>query len=369
MQTERDCVRFDEPRWWYGTDRAIAVRLLAPAGRLWGWVAERRYQSAEVYRSRLPVICIGNFTAGGTGKTPLSIAVAGLVRDLGFSPTFLTRGYGGRTAGPHWVDEGRDGAELVGDEPLLLSRAGPVMVARDRVRGALAIEGALPDVRDSGMRQPGGRVIIMDDGLQNPGLVKDLAIAVVDGRRGIGNGRVLPAGPLRAHLPRQLQRVHAIVINQPAARAGETTSTETACPPALGAFMGPILTARTVPAGNTAWLKGAPVFAYAGIGSPQRFFDLLEAQGAQLVEQRAFPDHHAFSEVEARKLLLFARDRGLGLVTTDKDLVRLSGLSGTRGDLREASRTLSITVELVQADRERLKGLVEAAISSWRAGA
>jgi tetraacyldisaccharide 4'-kinase len=189
-------VRLDEPTWWYGGGGDFRQRALVPLGRLYGWIAERRYSRHRPYRSRLPVICVGNFTAGGTGKTPLAIAIARLLIARGERPVFLTRGYGGRTAGPAWVAASPGAARLYGDEPLLLCAVAPTLVARDRRAGVIAIE--------ADRRQP--TVIVMDDGLQNGAVAKDLSLALVDGKRGVGNGEVIPAGPLRAPLDFQQHR-------------------------------------------------------------------------------------------------------------------------------------------------------------------
>ncbi|MEI9902088.1 MAG: tetraacyldisaccharide 4'-kinase, partial [Hyphomicrobium sp.] len=172
-------VRLDEPSWWYGGAEDVRQRALMPLSRLYGWIAERRYVRGTPYRSRLPVICVGNFTAGGTGKTPLSIHIARLLIARGEKPVFLTRGYGGRTSGPAWVDHTGNAVRRFGDEPMLLAAVAPTLVARDRRAGIITIE------RDR--RAPS--VVIMDDGLQNPAVAKDLSIALVDGRRASATAR------------------------------------------------------------------------------------------------------------------------------------------------------------------------------------
>lgn len=354
-------MRFDEPSWWYGAERSIAARLLRPIGMLWGRVAEHRYKTAVSYRPALPVICVGNFTAGGTGKTPVALAIAAMLKEIGRTPVFLSRGYGGRVGGPHWVDGECDAAELVGDEPLLLARAGQVMVARDRVAGARAID----------TREVRNGVIVMDDGLQNGALVKDLSLAVVDGRRGVGNGHVIPAGPLRAPLETQMAWVDAVIVNRSmatslpgAANVGEAGSSHITA--GLSQWLDgrkPVLQALTMPVGDVAWLKGAGVVAYAGIGAPGRFFDLLERLGARIVARRVFGDHHALTEPEAQSLLREAREKRAVLVTTEKDQVRLNGRQGGLAELREASRTLPIAVQFDVADREKLKSMMAAALA------
>ena len=197
----------EEPSWWYNREAALAQRLLDPVARIWAWSAVRRLRTGKPHRVGLPVVCVGNFTAGGTGKTPLALYLARALADRGERPAFLTRGYGGRLRGPHVVDTALDTAADVGDEPLLLARQALTVVARDRAKGAALIAGL------SGLAPP--TAIVMDDGLQNPGLAKDLSIAVVDARRGLGNGRVIPAGPLRAPLAAQLRIVDAIVDQSP----------------------------------------------------------------------------------------------------------------------------------------------------------
>ncbi len=240
-----------EPTWWYAPQPGWVGRLLEPAGSLWGQLAQRRFARQSAYRAAVPVICIGNFTAGGTGKTPLALEVAGMVHAMGLKPAFLSRGYGGRRRDPHWVDAARDRSADVGDEPLLLAAAHPTLVARDRAAGARAIaEGPVS-----------ADVIIMDDGLQNPGVAKDLTIAVVDGARGIGNGRVIPAGPLRAPLDFQLTLVDAVVVNRGLADnvnggAGGGTLASNFADRLRHDFEGPVLDACIAPSGATDWLSG-----------------------------------------------------------------------------------------------------------------
>lgn len=345
----------DEPAWWYRTQPTLSARMLAPVAGIWGYVAERRMVRTVPYRSTLPVVCIGNFTAGGTGKTPLTRVVAGILGELGHAPVALTRGYGGTCAGPHQVHVRRDSSAIVGDEPLLLAATLPVMISRNRAAGAGAIEAmaAPADGRS--------RVIVMDDGLQNPALAKDLTIAVVDGRRGLGNGRVMPAGPLRAPIERQLSRVDAIVVNRQG--QADPAGADAVARHLRAQFSGPVLQAATVASGNTGWLGERPVIAFAGIGAPQRFFALLSTLGATMAGQRSFPDHHAFSEIDAGKLLAEAASSGAGLVSTEKDWVRLSGRGPKCTALQAATRVLRIELALDASDRGTLVHLLRDAIA------
>lgn len=340
-----------EPGWWYAATLERPARLLAPLGALYSAITERRFRKQKPYRSRLPVICVGNLTAGGTGKTPLALLVAEYLIGKGEAPVFLTRGYGGNAAGPRWVDPAADTARIAGDEALLLARVAPALVARDRKAGALAIERG----------EKRASVIVMDDGLQNPALEKDLAIAVVDGARGLGNGQVIPAGPLRARLEFQLGLIDAIVVNGPAGATAEGRESEVQAD-FRRRFGGPVLAAEATPSGGADWLAGASVIAYAGIGNPRRFFDLLRAEGANLAVEKAFPDHHVFSERDARDLLALARAHGGMLVTTEKDLARLGGAGGEKANLRQGSRALPIRLVFSDKDSETMSGLVDGAV-------
>lgn len=337
----------EEPGWWYAPPGDPRAGLLRPLSRAYALVSERRMAKPPRYTAAVPVICIGNFTAGGTGKTPLSLKVAGIIRARGLAPGFLTRGYGARRKGPVWVEPTIDTAEDVGDEPLLLARLGPVMISPDRERGARMMEA----------RSPTLDAIIMDDGLQNPVLAKTLRIAVVDGRRGFGNGEVIPAGPLRAPLPVQLAHADAIVINHPP----DTGMTAARAPLdwLRDRFPGPVMQAEPRPAGDVSWLAGRPVLAFAGIANPQRFYGLLAALGAQVVEIRSFRDHHAFSDAEVRALLDRARRLGAQLVTTEKDHVRLVGHPGARAELAAQSKALAIALHMSERDEVRLAGLID----------
>ena len=340
----------EEPGWWYAREPTAVAGLLHPIGKLYGWVAEVRYERTKPYRARLPVVCIGNFTAGGTGKTPLVLHLCRHLIEIGQHPVALSRGYGGTLPGPYWVDASRDRAAQVGDEPLLLAAQTRTVICRDRVQGAKAIEHG-PNTAS---------VIVMDDGLQNASLAKDLSIAVIDGGRGFGNGRTIPAGPLRAPLDFQMELADAIVVNERAGSDGEMLEL------LRRQFAGPVLGARVKTAGDTAWLKCAPVVAWAGIGAPERFFALLEQAGAEVLSRHAFADHHSLSDVEATALVAAADRSDALLVTTEKDLARLAGAGGACDGLRARSRTLPIRLAFSDADAERLHDLVAAALSGRR---
>lgn len=348
-------MRLDEPAWWYDASRrSLAARLLGPLGALYGAAVERRFAAAAPYRSALPVICVGNFTAGGTGKTPLTRYLLAALAARGKRGVCLTRGYGGSLAGPVWVESARHTAHEVGDEPLLIARgavdggaegaSARVMVARDRRAGMMAIEASVA-----------ADAVVMDDGLQNPHLAKDLSIAVVDARRGFGNGRVIPAGPLRAAVPFQLGLVDCIVVMGREAGAGGSPAGEAL----KKRFPGPVLSGAVEAAGDPGWIRGARLVAFAGIANPMRFFHMLESFAPQSLACRTFPDHHPFTDAEAARLMAEAEAAGAELVTTEKDLARLAGLPGACGDLAARSRTLPIRVAFDERDRVRLDALID----------
>jgi tetraacyldisaccharide 4'-kinase len=343
----------DGPPWWYvAGPTGRMVRLLKPASRIVTALGERRWHRMEPYHASLPVICIGNFTVGGTGKTPLALHIAGLLKERGERPVFLTRGYGGRHAGPHLVDGAKDTSVDVGDEALLLARNAPTVVARARALGARFIE-----VMAS--LDGGPTVLILDDGLQNPALAKDLTIAVVDGRRGIGNGHVMPAGPLRAPLAVQMARTDAIVVNTAQSGAANNANGQVQAAEWLRQqFTGPVLDAHPEVSADVGWLIGRRWVAFAGIGNPDRFYGLLRHCGADLADTISFVDHHAFTTADAARVLATAKQIGAGLVTTEKDWVRLSG-DGALGELRTTARILPIRLQLESRDRLRLASLIE----------
>ena len=333
----------EEPSWWYARPDHSLIKYLRPLAAAYGTVVRRRLLAEPHHHAAVPVICIGNFTAGGSGKTPLARTVAGILGDLGRRPVFLTRGYGGAERGPHVVDADMDTSELVGDEALLLAKDYPTVVSRDRAAGAQLIES-----RDA------GDVIVMDDGMQNPALAKDLVIAAIDGGRGIGNGLVIPAGPLRAPLADQLALVDAIVV---------TGVDDEQVPEAIvDAFGGPVWHARTSPVGDVGWLKSRAALAYAGIGNPERFVRLLDGLGADVRTTRFFADHHPISEAEAANLLALAKADGLQLVTTEKDYVRLLPQSNARRQLKETSRVVQVRAALSVAEGEQLRALLKGVV-------
>ena len=292
-----------EPAFWHRPPSLIS-RLLMPLGALYGAVAARRMQR-QGFDAGIPVLCVGNYHTGGAGKTPAVLALTRLLRDLGETPVVLSRGYGGRLRGPVMVDPGRHAAADVGDEPLMLARTVPVAVARDRVGGvALA-------------RSQGASVILMDDGFQNPAIVKDASLVVIDGNRGLGNACVFPAGPLRAPLDRQLARTDALIV----IGDGDAAKAVAADIAARGR---PVLSAHLkADDASVASLAGKRVLAFAGIGDPARFFRTLRACGIEVVRERAFADHHPFSKGEIEALIAEAGRDALTPVTTEKDLARL----------------------------------------------
>jgi tetraacyldisaccharide 4'-kinase len=297
-----------EPAFWHRPSSLLS-QLLAPIGALYGAIVARRLMRTGL-RAGVPVICVGNYHVGGAGKTPTVLALAGTLRTLGETPVVLSRGHGGRLEGPLQVDPRHHTAADVGDEPLMTAESLPVMVSRQRAAG-LAPARAL-----------GASVIVMDDGFQNPTVAKDISLIVIDGDRALGNGRVLPAGPLRAPLAPQLARTDALVI------VGEGTAADGVAT-AVRTQGGLVLRAKLKPNENSVVeLRGRRVYAFAGIGDPQRFFRSLRACGIEVAGERVFADHHPFSQGEVAELRAAAKQGGLTLVTTEKDMARLRSTDG-----------------------------------------
>jgi tetraacyldisaccharide 4'-kinase len=333
-----------EPAFWW-REASLAADLLALPAALYGAVAAARLARPGALGGA-PVVCVGNLTVGGAGKTPLCLTLARLLAADGDAPVLLSRGYGGRHAGPLCVDPARHGAADVGDEPLLLARVAPTIVARDRRAGAAAAVAA------------GASVVVMDDGFQNPALRKDFAVLVVDGRRGIGNGRVFPAGPLRAPLAAQLARADAVVTVGPAGAATGVVAQAQAG--GIKTFHADLAADASVAAA----LAGRRVLAFAGIADPQKLFATLEAAGALVAARRSFPDHHPYTEGDARALCEAADRDDLLLVTTEKDLVRIES------DARLAAlaaRTPALPVTLTLADQSSFMCLLREKLAAARA--
>jgi tetraacyldisaccharide 4'-kinase len=273
--------------------------LLAPLG--WAYAAAGRLRRAATtpWQAPVPVLCVGNLVVGGAGKTPVAMDLAQRLLTRGERPHLLSRGYGGALASPIQVDAMRHDYRAVGDEALLLARVAPTWIARDRAAGAKAAVAA------------GATVLVLDDGFQNPSLVQDLKLVVIDGHYGFGNGHVLPAGPLREPAAAGLARADAVVVMGDG-NAGLTP------PPGP-----PLLRASLLPTSDPAAFKGARVVAFAGIGRPRKFFETLEWLGSSILARHAFADHQPYSSAMLAPILAEAERLGAQILTTEKDWVRI----------------------------------------------
>ena len=289
------------PAFW--SHRGVAAISLLPVSLLWRAGSALKQLTARPVTPPIPVICVGNLTAGGTGKTPLVGWLADRLTERGWKPAILTRGYGGSATRAVWVDPAEHDADYCGDEPLMLADGRPVMVARDRGAGARTI--AAGGAHD---------VIIMDDGMQNPTLSRTLTIGVFDGGSGVGNGWVMPAGPLRVPFANGLAELDLAVINGD----DETGLTGRIAEAA------PVFEATLRPeAGVIESLADAPLLAFAGIGRPARFFASIEAIGGQIAKKLSFADHHPYSQQDLAQIQEDAQRYGAQMITTQKDWMRL----------------------------------------------
>ncbi|GJL97460.1 MAG: tetraacyldisaccharide 4'-kinase [Hyphobacterium sp.] len=326
------------PQFWYHPPATVIDKMMSqltiPMAALYEASVARRLKKTKPVRVDAAVICVGNLTMGGTGKTPVTMALLQTLKDMGMNAKALSRGYGGSEKGPVRVDVSNHTASDVGDEPLLLARSSPVWVSTDRVDGARAA------IRNS------AQAIVMDDGHQNPHLEKDLSLVVIDAEAGWGNGRVFPAGPLRENMKAGLERADAVILMLPDENYDpdlQTMGLDRLEIPILKAWLEPL---EAPPAGS--------LVAFAGIGRPKKFFNALTQAGASLVETKSFSDHHTYSAGDLRALHATADARNAALITTEKDLVRIP--------VAQRERISVWPVRVQFSEPARIRALLESAL-------
>ncbi len=326
--------------WWNPPNRPgwQSVALIPFAAAYAHMTSRRVARQRSAPKAAVPVICVGNVNAGGTGKTPTVIALATMLSDMERTVHVVSRGYRGRLDGPVAVDPSRHTSAETGDEPLLISAFARTWVARDRAAGIAAAT------------EEGADVVVLDDGYQNPNVNPDFGIVVVDAVAGFGNGRVIPAGPLREPAETGFARAdHALIIGSPGARAEFAARWHHVLPEARSeASLEPLPTGIA--------LSGLPVFAFAGIGRPAKFFETLESLGAEIVAARALDDHQDLSPALLARMERDARDLGAHLVTTEKDAVRLAP--------EWRRKVITVPVRLKLEDPEPLRRAISACLRS-----
>ena len=326
------------PEHW--SHRGPAALALLPLTPLWWLAGALRNILATAYHAPVPVICVGNLTAGGVGKTPLVAWLYDRLAERGHQPAILSLGYGGSAPGPLWVDPAEHDAGICGDEPLMLADGRDVLISHDRARGARMIA-----------ERGGHDVIIMDDGMQNPYLAHDLEIGVFDGGSGVGNGWLMPAGPLRVPLSSGLAQLDLAVIN-----GADETGLAARIPQKIPQFGARLHPERSI----VEEFADTPLLAFAGIGRPKRFFASLEAAGGHVVRTLSFADHHPYSQHDLMQILEDAQRYGAEMITTQKDWMRLPP------DWRARVAMLPVTLEIDGADD--LLARVETVIDSLAGG-
>jgi len=330
------------PFWWGPADwRAYA---LYPVSAAYGAIASRRLSAARREPIDLPVLCVGNLTVGGTGKTPIAIALAGHAAAMGLKTGFLSRGYGGNFPQPHIVDLHHDSARTVGDEPLLLAAHAAVAVTPDRAAGAKLLASR------------GCDIVIMDDGFQSARIHIDYALLVVDAERGIGNGHIIPGGPMRAPLVDQMRHADAVLKMGQGSRADEVIR--------MASRAGKRVYEADYATRAPESFRGRRFLAFAGIGNPNKFFRSVEAAGGEVVVRKSFPDHHYFTAEDVADMTALAAKEGLELVTTAKDAVRLRHGSASERAFAAQLSVLEIdaTFDLAAAPGQ----IIEETLSGWR---
>ena len=295
------------PNFWLETKhkQSLYPYLLYPISICWMALGKLKIQLTSSYQSPLPVICVGNLTVGGNGKTPTALKIRSLLGDLGYKPHIVSRGYKARIKGPHLVDPTRDSFREVGDEALMMASQGPTWISQNRSAGVKAAANS------------GANVIVLDDGFQNFSIKKNLSVLVIESSTGFGNGYLIPAGPLREKISTGLKRADIIIT------IGSPPTQKTFKSKHLFLKKLPLIEGRLVPKKNSLNLKGKTIIAFAGIAHPEKFRTTLEEVGAIIIKFKAFANHKAFEIQQLNKLLSEARKKEAILVTTEKDFVRI----------------------------------------------
>ena len=328
------------PDFW--SHRGFFALLLWPLSLIWRLGHSLRWYRASQYQASLPVICVGNLSIGGTGKTPTVLRLAGLLAEMGYQPVILSRGYGGAEKGPILVNPEQHSAADIGDEPLMMAASLPVVVSRRRDIGARYIE-----------HHRLGDIILMDDGLQNPDLFQDIVLGVFDGEVGIGNNLILPAGPMREPFKQGVKKLDIALVNGTdetglSAKIGAAGSSDLLC---ISAVLNPSLDMTAEP--DTSYI------AFAGIGRPSRFFKSLQHAGFELVQSISFADHHPYANTDLIRLQEAANQSGAQLITTMKDWVRLPP------EWRAEIKSFVVSMDFGEDEaklRDRLEGQLEKAM-------